>query len=189
MAGFARDAEGVGRNAARAVETGAAGLSIEDSTGEPDRPLFDRAEAVERIAAARAAIDASGSGVVLTGRSEGFLVGRPDLKETIARLVAYAEAGADCLYAPGLNGPAEVAEIVRAVAPRPVNVLVGSPGPTVKALAEAGARRISVGGALARAAYGALDRAAREMLESGAFGGLAGGAPFAELERTFSQTR
>ena len=120
--------------------------------------------------------------MVLTGRSEGFLVGRPDLKETIARLVAYAEAGADCLYAPGPNGPAEVAEIVRAVAPKPVNVLVGSAGATVAALAEAGARRISVGSALAGAAYGALDRAAREMLEAGTFGGFAGDVPYRDLE-------
>lgn len=147
--------------------------------------MFGVEAAVDRIRAARCAIDASGPGVVLTGRSEGFLVGRPDLKATIARFVAYAEAGADCLYAPGVNGTAEVAEIVRAVAPRPVNVLVGSPGPTVSALAQAGARRISTGGALARAAYGAMDRAAREMLEQGTFGGLAGGLPFAELDGAF----
>ena len=175
MSGFAADADGVGRNVALAVATGVAGLSIEDSTGDPARPLFGLDEAVDRLRAARWAIDESGPGVVLTGRSEGFLVGRPDLKETITRLVAYAEAGADCLFAPGVNGTAEVAEIVRAVAPKPVNVLVGGPGPTVKALADAGARRISTGGALARAAFGAMDRAAREMLEQGTFGGLAGG--------------
>ena len=185
MSGFAADAEGVGRNVALAVATGVAGLSIEDSTGDPARPLFEQEEAVDRLRAARCAIDSSGPGVVLTGRSEGFLVGRPDLKATIARLVAYAEAGADCLYAPGVNGPAEVAAIVEAVAPKPVNVLVGAPGPTVKALAEAGARRISIGGALARAAYGAMDRAAREMLEQGTFGGLAGGLPFAALDGAF----
>ena len=129
MHGFAADADGVGRNVALAVATGVAGLSIEDSTGDPARPLFGVEAAVDRIRAARCAIDESGPGVVLTGRSEGFLVGRPDLKETITRLVAYAEAGADCLYAPGVNGTAEVAEIVKAVAPRPVNVLVGAPGP------------------------------------------------------------
>lgn len=185
MHGFAAGADGVGRNVALAVATGVAGLSIEDSTGDPARPLFDLEEAVDRIRAARCAIDASGPGVVLTGRSEGFLVGRPDLKATIARLVAYAEAGADCLYAPGVNGTAEVAAIVAAVAPTPVNVLVGGPGPAVHALAEAGARRISTGGALARAAWGALDRAAREMLEQGTFGGLAGGLPFATLEAAF----
>jgi methylisocitrate lyase len=187
MHGFAADADGVGRNVALAVATGVAGLSIEDSTGDPARPLFGVEAAVDRIRAARCAIDESGPGVVLTGRSEGFLVGRPDLKETISRLVAYAEAGADCLYAPGVNGTAEVAEIVKAVAPRPVNVLVGGPGPTVSALAQAGARRISTGGALARAAYGAMDRAAREMLGQGTFGGLAGGLPFEELERAFGR--
>ena len=185
MSGFAADADGVGRNVALAAATGVAGLSIEDSTGDPARPLFGLEEAVDRIRAARCAIDETGPGVVLTGRSEGFLVGRPDLKATIARLVAYAEAGADCLYAPGVNGTAEVAEIVRAVAPRPVNVLVGGPGPTVAALAEAGARRISTGGALARAAYGAMDRAAREMLEQGTFGGLADALPFAALDGAF----
>ena len=185
MHGFAGDADGVGRNVALAVATGVAGLSIEDSTGDPAQPLFGLEEAVDRIRAARCAIDESGPGAVLTGRCEGFLVGRPDLKETINRLVAYAEAGADCLYAPGVNGTTEVAEIVRAVAPRPVNVLVGAPGPTAKALAEAGARRISTGGALARAAYGAMDRAAREMLEHGTFGGLAGGLPGAALEAAF----
>jgi 2-methylisocitrate lyase-like PEP mutase family enzyme len=185
MHGFAPDAEGVGRNVARAVATGVAGLSIEDSTGDADRPLFERDAAVDRIAAARAAIDASGTGVVLTGRCEAFLVGRPDLKETIARLVAYAEAGADCLYAPAAVAPDQVAAIVGAVAPKPVNVLVGWPGQTVKGLAELGVRRLSVGGALARTAFAALDRAAREMLEQGTFDGLAGGLSFAELERTF----
>jgi 2-methylisocitrate lyase-like PEP mutase family enzyme len=189
MHGFAADADGVGRNVALAVATGVAGLSIEDSTGDPLRPLFEVEEAAERIRAARCAIDETGPGVVLTGRSEGFLVGRPDLKATIQRLVAYAEAGADCLYAPGVNGTAEVAEIVRAVAPRPVNVLVGAPGPTVRALAEAGARRISTGGALARAAYGAMDRAARELLEQGTFGGLAGALPFADLDEAFGTER
>lgn len=185
MAGFAPDADGVGRNVARAVETGVAGLSIEDSTGDPDQPLFDFDAAVDRIRAARAAIDAAGPGVVLTGRSEGFLVGRPDLKETIRRLVAYAEAGADCLYAPGVGGVAEVGEIVKAVAPRPVNVLVGSIGISAKDMAWAGARRLSVGGALARVAYGAMDRAAREMLEHGSFDGLLGGASFSSMEAVF----
>jgi methylisocitrate lyase len=187
MCGWAADAEGVGRNVARAVATGVSGLSIEDSTGEPDRPLFDRAEAVERLRAARAAIDASGADVVLTGRSEGFIAGRPDPKETIARLVAYAEAGADCLFAPGVTDAQSVAAIVSAVAPKPVNVLVGAPGPTVAGLAALGVRRISIGGALVRTAFAALDRAARQMLDGGAFDGLAGGLPVATLEAAFRE--
>ncbi|MEK6597130.1 MAG: isocitrate lyase/phosphoenolpyruvate mutase family protein, partial [Gemmatimonadota bacterium] len=143
--GFAVEPEGVLANVTLAVETGVAGLSIEDSTGDPSAPLYDIALAVERIRAARQAIDATGSGVVLTGRSEGFLVGRPDLDETIRRLAAYAEAGADCLYAPRLSTLDEVRAVVQAVAPRPVNVLVGSGWTTVEELAEAGVRRISVG--------------------------------------------
>ncbi|MEK6686963.1 MAG: isocitrate lyase/phosphoenolpyruvate mutase family protein, partial [Gemmatimonadota bacterium] len=135
--GFAVEPEGVLANVTLAVETGVAGLSIEDSTGDPSAPLYDIALAVERIRAARQAIDATGSGVVLTGRSEGFLVGRPDLDETIRRLAAYAEAGADCLYAPRLSTLDEVRAVVQAVAPRPVNVLVGSDWTTVAELAAA----------------------------------------------------
>lgn len=186
MNGFGATAAEVGANVGRAVATGVAGLSIEDSTGDPAQPLFEIPEAIARIAAAREAIDLSGTGVVLTGRSEGFISGRPDLDETIARLVAYAEAGADCLYAPGITDPKAVAAIVAAVAPKPVNVLVGGPGgPTVADLAALGVRRISVGGALARVAFGAMDRAARELLQQGTFGGFAGALPFAELERAF----
>ena len=156
--GFATEPEDVGANVAAAARTGIAGLSIEDSTGDASNPLFDFALAVERIRAARQAIDDSGTGVLLTGRSEGFIVGRPDLPETIRRLTAYAEAGADCLYAPGIRTKAEIAAVVGAVAPKPVNVLVGSDFTTVAELAEAGVRRISVGGALARAAVDRVPR-------------------------------
>jgi methylisocitrate lyase len=164
-----------------------AGLSIEDSTGHPDEPLFAFDLAVDRIRAARAAIDASGTGVVLTGRSEGFFVGRPDLDQTIRRLAAYADAGAECLYAPGLRAPADIAAVVRAVAPRPVNVLAHTDFATVADLAALGVRRISVGGALARAAWGGFMAAAREIAERGTFGGLAGSTPSAELNGRFGR--
>jgi methylisocitrate lyase len=187
--GFAVEPEGVAEHVTRAVATGVAGLSIEDSTGDAASPLFDRALAVERIAAAREAIDASGIDVLLTGRSEGFIVGRPDLDETIRRLVAYAEAGADCLYAPGIRTPDEIAAVVRAVAPKPVNVLVGSDFTTVAALAELGVRRISVGGALARAAWDGFLRAARGIARDGTFGGFAGVVSFAEMETLLATER
>jgi methylisocitrate lyase len=184
--GFANEPAEVGANVAAATSTGIAGLSIEDSTGDPARPLFDFTLAVERIRAARRAIDQSGAGVLLTGRSEGFLVGRPDLAETIRRLTAYAEAGADCLYAPGIRTRAEIAAVVEGVAPKPVNVLVGSDFTTVAELAQAGVRRISVGGALARAAWGGFLQAAREIAEKGTFGGLARAVPFAEINGAFA---
>ena len=187
--GFAVEPADVAANVRAAVQTGVAGLSIEDSTGDPSRPLFDFALAVERVRAARRAIDESGSGVLLTGRSEGFIVGRPDLAETIRRLTAYAEAGAECLYAPGIRTPADIAAVVRAVAPRPVNVLVGSPFTTVAELARAGVRRISVGGALARAAWGGFLRAAREIADLGTFEQLAGAVPFDEINGAFGQVR
>jgi 2-methylisocitrate lyase-like PEP mutase family enzyme len=164
-AGFADSPEGVGRNVARAVETGVAGLSIEDRSGSD---LYDLNLAVERIRAAREAIDASGQDVMLVGRSEGFIIGRKDLKDTVARLVAYAEAGADCLYAPFLTEAAEVAEVVAAVAPKPVNVLMSGPGFTVPQLAALGVRRVSVGAALAAAAWAGFDRAAAMLVEQGA---------------------
>src|SRR6186997_702903 len=138
--GFAIEPAGVQANVAQAVTTGIAGVSIEDSTGDDGAPLFEFDLAVERIRAARAAIDASGTGVLLTGRSEGFIAGRPDLPETTRRLTAYAEAGADCLYAPGLRSMADIAAVVAAVSPRPVNVLVGSDFTTVAELAAAGVR-------------------------------------------------
>ncbi|HET6563724.1 MAG TPA: isocitrate lyase/phosphoenolpyruvate mutase family protein [Marmoricola sp.] len=167
--GYAVDPEGVAANVARAVETGIAGLSIEDSTGDADQPLHAFDLAVERIRAARQAIDATGTGVLLTGRSEGFVVGRPDLDETIRRLVAYAEAGADCLYAPRLSSIEEVAAIVSAVAPKPVNLLINAPFTTVAEAAEVGVRRVSVGGTLARTAWGGFLAAAREIAVDGTF--------------------
>jgi methylisocitrate lyase len=184
--GFAIEPEGVAANVAAAVVTGVAGLSIEDSTGDPSRPLFDLPLAVERIGAARGAIDASGTGVLLTGRSEGFIVGRPDLAETIQRLSAYAEAGADCLYAPGIRDPAEIAAVVAAVAPKPVNVLVGSGFASVAELAELGVRRISGGGALARAAWSGFLEAAREIRERGTFTRLGEAIPFDEIDGRFN---
>jgi 2-methylisocitrate lyase-like PEP mutase family enzyme len=183
--GFAVRPEDVAKNVAQAAGTGVAGLSIEDSTGDAAAPLFDFPLAVERIRAAREAIDASGTHVLLTGRSEGFIVGRSDLRETIRRLTAYAEAGAECLYAPGIRAREEVASVVSAVAPRPVNVLVGSDFTTVAELASLGVRRISVGGALARAAWGGFLAAAREIAEHGTFVGLSKAAPFAEVEGIF----
>jgi len=183
--GFAVEPEGVASNVGRAVETGIAGISIEDSTGDPEQPLFDLALAVERVRAAKRAIDASGRGVVLVGRSEGFINGRPDLAETVKRLTAYAEAGAECLYAPGIRARAEIETVVRAVAPRAVNVLVGSDFTTVADLAKLGVRRISVGGALARAAWGGFLAAAHEIAEHGTFGALARGVPFTTLNESF----
>jgi 2-methylisocitrate lyase-like PEP mutase family enzyme len=184
--GFAIAPAEVAANVAAATATGIAGLSIEDSTGDAARPLFDFALAVDRIRAARRAIDDSGTGVLLTGRSEGFIVGRPDLAETIRRLTAYAEAGADCLYAPGLRSTIEIRAVVGAVAPKPVNVLVGSDFTTVAELAEAGVRRISVGGALARAAWTGFLEAADEIAGRGTFTTLARAVPGAELNASFA---
>ena len=168
--GFADEPDAVAANVTRAVETGIAGLSIEDSTGNKAEPLYDFDLAVARVAAARAAIDASGSGVVLTARSEGFIVGRPDLDETIRRLRAFADAGADCLYAPLLREAGQFTAVVEAVAPKPVNALnVGQP---VAELAALGVRRISIGGTMARAAYTMLHQGAREIVESGSFAGF-----------------
>jgi 2-methylisocitrate lyase-like PEP mutase family enzyme len=167
--GFAVEPEDVGANVASAVATGIAGLSIEDSTGNAADPLHDFALAVERVRAARQAIDASGTGVVLTGRSEGFVAGRPDIDETIRRLEAYAEAGADCLYAPRISERDHIAAIVAAVAPKPVNLLVNAPFITVAEAADLGVRRISVGGTLARTAWAGFLPAAQEMAESGTF--------------------
>lgn len=163
-AGFADRPEGVAESVKLAVETGVAGLSIEDRIG---RDLYDTAEAVERIKAARAAIDATGENVVLVGRTEGFLIGRKDLSQTIDRLIAYAEAGADCLYAPGVIDIDQVSVIVKAVAPRPVNVLMAWPGQSVAPLAEIGVRRVSVGAALAGAAWAGFDAAAKTLAEEG----------------------
>ena len=184
--GFAIDPGAVHANVTAATSTGIAGLSIEDSSGDASNPLFEFTLAVERIRAARRAIDDSGTGILLTGRSEGFIVGRPDLAETIRRLTAYAEAGADCLYAPGIRAKADIVAVVNAVVPKPVNVLVGGPFATVAELADAGVRRISVGGALARAAWTGFLEAAKEIAERGTFSGLANAIPSPELNGRFA---
>lgn len=186
--GFAIEPEVVGANVAAATLTGIAGISIEDSTGDVSNPLFDFTLSVERIRAARRAVDDSGTGIVLTGRSEGFIVGRPDLAETIRRLTAYAEAGADCLYAPGLRSISDITAVVRALAPKPVNVLVGSDFTTVAELADTGVRRISVGGALARAAWFGFLHAAKEIADQGTFTGLANTVPFADINGSFNRS-
>ena len=183
--GFAIEPVHVVANVKRATETGIAGLSIEDSTRDPAEPLFPFSLAVERIQAAREAIDASGTEVVLTGRSEGFIAGRPDLDETVRRLKAYADAGADCLYAPGLKSAGDIRAVVEAVAPKPVNVLAFADF-TVAGLAALGVRRISVGGALARCAWAGFLEAASEIAEKGTFQSLGRGAPGAELNKRFS---
>ena len=183
--GFAVEPEGVAANAASATATGIAGLSIEDSTGDAANPLFDFNLSVERVKAARAAIDASNTGVLLTARSEGFIVGRPDLAETIRRLTAYAAAGAECLYAPGLRNMSDIKVVVEAVSPKPVNVLAGSDFTTVAELAAAGVRRISVGGALARTAWTGFVAAAKEIAEKGTFSALGLAIPFGEINGYF----
>ena len=183
--GFAHEPEKVAANVARAVRTGVAGLSIEDSTGDKAKPLYDRGQAIERIRAARAAIDADNSGVLLVGRCEGFLVGQADLDMVIDRLGAYAEAGADCLYAPGIRSKEQISAVVKAVHPKPVNVLLGWPGLSVAEVAELGVRRISVGGSLARSAWGGFMRAAREIAEQGTFTELGHGTPGGELNKMF----
>jgi 2-methylisocitrate lyase-like PEP mutase family enzyme len=177
--GYGDAPEAVADNIARALATGVAGLSIEDTTREGDAPLYDEALAVARIRAAKAAM--AGSGAVLVARAEGVLIGAMALAPTLDRLVRFAEAGADCLYAPGLRRPQDIAAAVRAVAPKPLNVLMGSPGPTVAVLAGLGVRRISVGGALARSAFGGFLRAARQIADEGRFDALSDAATAAEL--------
>lgn len=167
--GYAVDPADVRANVTAAVATGIAGLSIEDSTGDVSHPLHDLDLAVERIRAARQAIDETGTGVLLTGRSEGFVVGRPDIDETVRRLRAYAEAGADCLYAPRIANVEHVTAIVAAVSPRPVNVLINAPFLTVSDAAGLGVRRISVGGTLARTAWAGFLAAAQEIADAGTF--------------------
>jgi 2-methylisocitrate lyase-like PEP mutase family enzyme len=183
--GFAVEPEGVAKNVARAVKTGVAGLSIEDSTGDKNKPLFDRNLAVARIKAARAAIDADNSGVLLTGRCEAFLWGQTDLSLVIDRLKAYSDAGADCLYAPGIKTKDDIAAVVKAVQPKPVNLLIGAAGLSVKEAQDLGVRRISVGGSLARNAWAGFMKAAREMVEKGTFTELANGYPGGELNKMF----
>jgi 2-methylisocitrate lyase-like PEP mutase family enzyme len=185
--GFAENLDGLAANVALAVGAGVSGLSIEDSTGVKDKPLFELPRAVERIKAAKAAIDRTDPATMLVGRAECYLVGKPDLKETIARLIAYAEAGADCLYAPGLRSKDDIVAVVKAVAPKPVNVLIGAPIFTVAELAEIGVRRISVGGALARTAWGAFMRAAADLAKSGEFTGLSQAVPHPEINGFFAE--
>ena len=186
--GYADEPEGVAENVTLCIATGVAGLSIEDSSGDSTAPLYNAGLAVERIKAARRAIDASGIPVVLTGRCEAWLVGHTDpFRVALERLVAYADAGADCLYAPGVFEPDEIAAIVKAVAPKPVNVLVGRPNPalSVSRLADLGVRRVSVGSALARVAWGAFIRAARSIKETGSLDAFADAAPFREMDTLF----
>ncbi len=183
--GFADAPEGVAANVARGVKTGIAGLSIEDSTGDAAKPLYDRSLAIERIKAARKAIDADNSGVLLTGRCEAFLWGQADLKLVIDRLTAYSEAGADCLYAPGIKTRDEIAAVVKAAHPKPVNLLIGASGLSLKEATDLGVRRISVGGSLARSAWAGFMKAAKEMAEKGTFTELASGYPGGELNKMF----
>ena len=184
--GFASEPEGVAANVGLAVQTGVAGLSIEDRNVEVPLALYDKSFAVERIRAARAAIDQSGEDVILVARTEGLLSAPSALAPAIDRLVAFAEAGADCLYAPGARSKADIAAMVRAVAPRPLNVLVMDPGLNVAELAELGVRRISVGGALARVAWAAVVATA-EKIKAGSFAGLAAGASGKQLNDLFGR--
>lgn len=187
--GFGATPEAVFDSVSLALETGVAGLSIEDSSGDPTQPVRDKAQAVERLQAARAAIDAGGGDTLLVGRAENYFIGRPDLDDTVERLLAYSQAGADCLYAPGLRTREEIQTVVQAVAPKPVNVLIGwNSELTVEALAELGVRRISVGGALARAAWGGFIDAARRMIEQGRFDGFGGTPSGAELNELMRHT-
>jgi 2-methylisocitrate lyase-like PEP mutase family enzyme len=187
--GYAHDPEGVAVSVARCVETGVAGLSIEDSTGDPEKPLYDLALAVERIKAARGAIDATGADVLLTGRAECYLVGHPDpMAESIRRLQAYAEAGADVLYAPGPRKREDIRTLVQALAPKPVNLLMSSnTGLTVRDIAELGVRRISVGSSLARVAWTGFIRAAEAIAKEGRFSGFDGSMAFADLNGFFRE--
>jgi len=172
--GFAAEPEKVAANVGLALQTGVAGLSIEDFSGDPAAPLFELGLAVERIRAARAAIDDSATGVVLTARSEGFVWDRPDIEETTRRLSAYAEAGADCLYAPWITSLDHVSAIVAAVSPKPVNLIIHTPFTTVAEAAQLGVRRISVGGMLAKTAWRGFLDAAREIAQQGTFSGFVG---------------
>ncbi len=187
--GYARDAAGVGESVRLCVETGVSGLSIEDSTGDPAQPLFDLPVAVERVKAAREAIDASGADVLLTARAECFLVGHAQpLDESLRRLRAYAEAGADVLYAPGPRERGDIQAIVTAVAPKPVNVLMGANvGLTLSDLTALGVRRVSVGSSLSRAAWTGFVRAAKAIAHSGSFAGFEGLVPYAELNGFFRE--
>jgi 2-methylisocitrate lyase-like PEP mutase family enzyme len=183
--GFAAEPERVAANVARACAAGIAGLSIEDSKRDGGEPLYEFDHAVERIKAARAAIDKTKTGVLLTGRCEAFLVGRPDIKEVVRRLEAYSAAGADVLYAPGIKSKDDIATVVKAAAPKPVNLLIHGNWMTVAEAADLGVRRISVGAALARAAWVAFAKAANEIAEQGTFNGLSPSGPAPNLNATF----
>ena len=188
--GYADEPAGVAESVRLCCETGVAGLSIEDSTGTKDKPLYDMPFAVERMKAARAAIDKAGGDVLLTGRAEGFIAGVPDLEQMIARLQAYAAAGADCLYAPGIRTREQIEAVVKAVAPKPVNFLNGAAfGHSVNDLAAMGVRRISVGGGLARSAWGGFMRMAKEIAEQGTFAGFKDAASGAELNGFFTKDK
>lgn len=185
--GYAPDPKGVAQSVELALNAGVAGLSIEDATGKSSQPLYSIEEAVERMRAARRSIDRSGGDALLVGRAECFLVGRPDLDETIARLRAYASAGADCLYAPGLRTPEQISAVVAAVAPKPVNLLIGwATDLTVADIAALGVRRISVGGALARAAWGGFLRSAKMIADEGRFDGFSQAAQGDDLDAFFA---
>ncbi len=186
--GFAIDAAGVAESVRLAIDTGIAGVSIEDGTGDPAHPLFDIDTAVARMRAARGAVDKMGGDVLLVGRAECFFLGRPDIDETIARLKAYSNAGADCLYAPGIKTRAHIAAVVAAVAPRPVNLLIGSTSDfTLQDVAALGVRRVSVGGGLARVAWGAFSKAARLIAQEGSFDGFADAASGSDLNDFFRE--
>lgn len=186
--GFAPDAAGVARNVRLAVDTGVAAVSIEDSTGDANDPLRDLATSVERMRAARAAIDETGGETLLIGRAENFIVGRPDLADAIRRLQAYAQAGADCLYAPGIRTREQIAAVVAAVAPKPVNLLVGfATDLTLRDIEALGVRRVSVGGALARSAWAGFMHAARMIATEGRFDGFATAASGVELNAFFRE--
>ena len=188
--GFADEPENVAMNVKRCIATGVAGLSIEDNTGRSDTPLYEKRAAIDRIRAARKAIDTSGVPVVLTGRCEAWLVGEPDsLSVALDRLVAYAEAGADCLYPPGVKKPDEIEKIVKAVAPKPVNILVSGFNRelSLAQLTDLGVRRISVGSGLAAVAWGAFSRAAQSIATTGTFDSLGDAMPFAEINAVFSK--
>ena len=188
QSGYADEPLKVAANTLRCVETGVAGLSIEDNSGRSERPLYDQQLAVERIQAARQAIDDSGAAVLLTARCEAWLVDQPNpFRTSLDRLVAYAEAGADCLYAPGVSQPNEIKDLVAAIAPRPLNVLVSAFNRqlTVAELAELGVRRISVGSGFAAVAWGAFMRSARDIMTNGRFDTFAESASFAEINELF----
>jgi len=180
--GYADAPEDVAANVRRALGAGVAGLSIEDMSHAAGKPLYETALAVERVRSARAAIDADGTGAVLVARAEGLLIGQMDVKATLDRLALLAEAGADCLYAPGLRTAEDIATAVKAVAPKPLNVLMWTAGPSVAELADLGVRRISVGGALARAAWAGFLGTAREIAQQGRFDSLAQAATGVELK-------